>query len=79
MNLQTIGRKATALRDTIALAVLSACTTIAMATPADPFDTALANVSEKVADYAAALVTVAAISVVFMVAVKYVKKIRGAA
>lgn len=41
----------------------------------DPFDTALASVTTKVTSYAGALVGVAAISVVFMVAIKYVKKL----
>ena len=41
----------------------------------DPFDTALATVTAKVTSYAGALVGVAAIAVVFMVAVKYVKKL----
>jgi len=41
----------------------------------DPFDTALTTVTGKVNTYAAALVGVAAVSVVFMVAVKYVKKL----
>lgn len=42
---------------------------------ADPFDAALADVSGKVTGYAGSLVTLAAIAVAFMVAVKYVKKI----
>jgi hypothetical protein len=42
---------------------------------ADPFDTALATVTTKVTGYAGALVGLAAVAVVFMVAVKYVKKL----
>lgn len=52
---------------------------LAFAQATDPFDDASADVKLKVAKYAAALVGVAATGVAFMVAVKYVKKIRGAA
>lgn len=52
---------------------------LAFAQSADPFDAAVADVKTKVALYAASLVGVAAVGVAFMVAVKYVKKIRGAA
>lgn len=45
----------------------------------DPFDTAMTTVTEKVEQYAGALVGLAAVGVVFMIAIKYVKKIRGAA
>lgn len=45
----------------------------------DPFDTAMATSTTKVGGYAAALVGLAAVSVAFLIAVKYVKKIRGAA
>ena len=47
----------------------------ANAAGADPFDTAVTEVTGKVATYGAALVGVAAAAVVFMVAIKYVKKI----
>lgn len=49
------------------------------ATPADPFDAAMTTATDKVGDYASALVGLAAVGVVFMIAIKYVKKIRGAA
>lgn len=52
---------------------------IASATPTDPFDTAVDNVTAKVEAYGAALVILAAVGVVFMIGIKYVKKIRGAA
>lgn len=52
---------------------------VSFAQAADPFDTALATIKDKVGLYAAALVGVAAVSVVFMVAVKYVKKLPKAA
>jgi len=41
----------------------------------DPFDTALATATTKVGAYAAALVGLGAVAVVFMIALKYVKKI----
>lgn len=41
----------------------------------DPFDTALATATTKVGAYAAALVGLAAVGVVFMIAIKYVKRI----
>lgn len=42
---------------------------------ADPFDAALSEISDKVSGYGAALVGLAAVAVVFFVAIKYVKKI----
>lgn len=47
----------------------------AMAQVTDPFDTALAEATTKVGGYAAALVGLGAVAVIFMVALKYVKKI----
>lgn len=41
----------------------------------DPFDTAIGTATTKVESYAAALVGLAAVAVVFMIAIKYVKKI----
>lgn len=46
---------------------------------ADPFTTAVTEVTAKIGTYGAALVGLAAAGVVFMIAIKYVKKIRGAA
>lgn len=51
---------------------------VSFAQAADPFDTALATVTTKVTSYAGALVGLAAVAVVFMVAVKYVKKLPNA-
>lgn len=51
---------------------------LAQATPSDPFDTALATATASVGEYAAALVGLSAVAVVFMIAMKYVKKIPGA-
>lgn len=41
----------------------------------DPFDAAAAEVTTKVGSYGASLVGIAAVSVAFYVAIKYVKKI----
>lgn len=43
------------------------------------FNSAITSASSDIATYGAALVGVAAVGVVFMIGVKYVKKIRGAA
>lgn len=45
----------------------------------DPFDAALTTATTKVGAYAAALVGLAAVSVVFMIGMKYVKRIPRAA
>lgn len=45
----------------------------------DAFTAAVTQASSDIASYGAALVGVAAIGVVFMIAIKYVKQIRGAA
>jgi hypothetical protein len=58
-----------------ALSVAVLLPALAFAQNADPFDTALATVTTKVTSYAGALVGLAAVAVVFMVAVKYVKKL----
>lgn len=45
----------------------------------DPFDAAVATITTKVSAYGAALVALAAVGVVFYVAIKFVKKIPKAA
>lgn len=62
-----------------AVVVAGAGSAVAFAQAADPFSTVLTEVTGKVSTYAAALVGLAAVGVGFMVAVKYVKKIRSAA
>lgn len=47
----------------------------AMAQTTDPFDTAMTEATTKVGAYAAALVGLGAVAVIFMIALKYVKKI----
>lgn len=63
----------------LAIALVTSAPMLAMAQGTDPFDTVLADVTDKVTDYAGALVVLAGVAVVFMIGVKYVKKIRGAA
>lgn len=46
---------------------------------ADPFTDALTEITGNVTTYGGALVGLAAVGVVFMIAIKYVKKLRGAA
>lgn len=69
-NLRTRGRNLS-----IALAVPLMAAAPAFAQSTDPFDVALTTATTKVGTYAAALVGLAAVSVVFMIAIKYVKRI----
>ena len=50
----------------------------AFAQVADPFSGAVADVSSKVTSYGGALAGLAAVGVVFMVGIKYIKKITRA-
>lgn len=50
-------------------------TTGVFAQAIDPFDTAITTATTKVGAYAAALVGLSAVAVVFMIAMKYVKRI----
>jgi hypothetical protein len=45
----------------------------------DPFTAAMTDATTKVSTYAGALVGLSAVAVVFMIGIKYVKKIKGAA
>lgn len=63
----------------VAVAAFLSVPVFAMAQATDPFTAAAADITTKVGEYGAVLVGVAAASVVFMVGIKYVKKIRGAA
>lgn len=62
-----------------ALAVVSAATlplaVFAQTAPVDPFTAAMTEATTKVGAYAAALVGLGAVAVVFLIALKYVKKI----
>lgn len=75
-KMQALGRLArnNAARAVVVVATLPVALA-ARAQSTDPFDAAAAEVTTKVASYGAALVGVAAAAVVFMVAIKYVKKI----
>lgn len=46
---------------------------------ADPFDTAVADITTKVTSYGGALVALSAVAVGFFIAIKFVKKIPHAA
>lgn len=59
----------------LAASVLLVASVPAFAQTTDPFDTALTEATTKVGSYAAALVGLSAVAVVFMIAMKYVKKI----
>lgn len=64
------------------LAALSASVGVAgqaLAAPSEAFTTAVSTVTTDVAAYGAALLGVGAVGVGFMVGLKYLKKIRGAA
>lgn len=72
-RLSSIRSKVAALTAIATCAALSAPAVMAQVT--DPFDTAMTEATEKVGSYAAALVGLGAVAVVFMIALKYVKKI----
>jgi len=71
------------VRNAISNKILAAGVALSASIPAfaqtDPFTTAVADVKDKVTTYGGELVAVAAVGVVFMIGIKYVKKIRGAA
>lgn len=60
-------------------AVAAGASVGAFAQSADAFAGAVSDITAKVTTYGGALVGLAAVGVVFMVGVKYVKKIRSAA
>jgi len=68
-------RHSLAAKRSAVVAFLLAAPVLALATPADPFTTAMTTATTKVGLYAAALVGLGAVAVVFMIALKYVKKI----
>ncbi len=55
--------------------LLSPLAVIAQDDPSDPFMDAIASATTNLGTYGAALVGLAAVAVVFMIAIKYVKKI----
>lgn len=60
---------------TFAVALIGVAPVLSFAQTADPFDAAVAEATTKVGSYAAALVGLSAVAVVFMIAMKYVKRI----
>lgn len=70
-----ITAKAVAVSAIATTAMLGVCAFAQTTGGTDPFDTALATVTASTTKYASALVGVAAIAVVFMIAIKYVKKL----
>lgn len=67
------------VRDAALLGSVALLSAPVFAQATDPFETAMDTVTTKVETYAGALVGLAAVAVVFMIGIKYVKKIRGAA
>lgn len=80
-RIRTAARKAAQYVDNKALAVgvALAAPLLAHAQATDPFDAAVTNAKTKIGEYGAELVGVAAVGVIFMIGIKYIKKIRGAA
>lgn len=82
-KIQAVRAAVSNVRDSISNKALAVAVAISASAPAfaqtDPFTSAIADVKTKVATYGGELVGVAAVGVVFMIGVKYVKKIRGAA
>ena len=65
------------IRSKVAVAAAAFVPLLALAD--DPFTAAMTSATSSVGTYAAALVGLSAVSVIFMIGMKYVKKIRGAA
>lgn len=57
------------------IAIATSVPVLAFAQATDPFDAAVGEATTKVETYAAALVGLSAVAVVFMIAMKYVKKL----
>ena len=75
---QSIRSKINDLSLKVGVAVVAAVPAAAMA-QGDPFTAAMTEATGKVTTYAGALVTLGAVAVVFMIGLKYVKKIVRAA
>ena len=72
----TFGAKVSgAYRNAGIVAATALVPVLSFAQSTDPFDTAITQATTKVGTYAAALVGLSAVAVVFMVAMKYVKRI----
>lgn len=68
-------RAAGAYRELGIVSAVALVPAVSFAQATDPFDTALTEATTKVSSYAAALVGLSAVAVVFMIAMKYVKRI----
>jgi len=75
MNFKNAFQKASVAATGLVLSGLA----MAQTAGGDPFTAAVTDATAKVTTYAGALVGLAAVAVVFMIGVKYVKKIKGAA
>lgn len=61
------------------IALVTSLPVLAMAQTTDPFDAAVTSATTKIEAYGGALVGLAAVAVIFFIAIKYVKKISKAA
>lgn len=59
----------------VGIAAVTAVPFLAQAQSTDPFDSAITEATGKIGSYGAALVGLSAVGVVFMIAMKYVKRI----
>lgn len=62
-------------KEKLCAAAISGLFTAAAYAQSDPFATTVSEVKTKIGEYGAALVGVAAVGVIFSIAIKYVKKI----
>lgn len=75
MNLVSLRPSGASFRRLAVLSTGLVGTGVVMAQAADPFQAAMTTATANVGTYAAALVGLGAVAVVFMIALKYVKKI----
>lgn len=74
--IRTLGAKVSgAYRNAGIVAAASLVPALSFAQATDPFEIAMTEATTKVGSYAAALVGLSAVAVVFMIAMKYVKRI----
>ena len=74
--IRTLGAKVSgAYRNAGIVAATALVPALSFAQSTDPFDAAITEATTKVGSYAAALVGLSAVAVVFMIAMKYVKRI----
>lgn len=74
--IRTLGAKVSGAYRNAGIVVATALvSSLSFAQATDPFETAMTEATIKVGSYAAALVGLSAVAVVFMIAMKYVKRI----